>query len=305
MDNNKKLIISLSVAIILVIIIVVVLVNVLGGDSSPKKRSTGYVDREYQKQVEAVEKGKVTGKYDANNANKDFYALGQDGRNEVDKCIDTFMDLLNNRNYENIYSMLNEEYKIARFDSVDQVKDYIEGIRTRLGGTLKAQSFDVDNDTLIIHVGPNKSVIEHSFRIKNYKGLLPEYSEEVKPEVYLRNVTRVGNARIINTNNGLTFESDHSFYTPNEYIVVLQIVNANDKEYKIDFKDTKLVSIMGGRELGSNMTTTRYITVPAKSKVIYEMGFRKFSIVPKHIKLDGTINNNPVELEMVIDVDDE
>ncbi len=124
MDINKKIIIALIGLFVLIIILFNVIMDLSGFRKEDKKQKP-VVDREYQKKVEKVEKGKITGKYQTTNANYYYYSLDQEGRDLIDERIDYILSLINNKKYEEMYSLFSIDYKNAMFSTIDDFKKYM------------------------------------------------------------------------------------------------------------------------------------------------------------------------------------
>ena len=298
MDSKKLLIILIAIIVIAVFLIVILPIALGGGDSS-KRHSSGYVDKEYQKQVEKVENGNITGKYDSDNKNYSYYNLTQEGRNDVDKCIDTIMDYFNNDKYEEFYKLLSGEYKNALFSEVSDVERYIKGLKNNRSGNFVAISFENLAGDLLINVANEETQFSTitTFRLNNYEDFLNNNLENV--EFYFTPVERIYRVQSSSAFYMVKVYSEYCIKNKDTISYALNIYNPSDEEVKIDFKDTKLVVLVAGRELEYGMVTSRYVTVPAKKSIKYEMGFKEPDISPNYI--DATININGKEEKSQID----
>ena len=291
--DSKKLLIILIAIIVIAVFLIVILPIALGGGNSSKGRSSGYVDREYKKQVEKVENGDITGKYDSENKNYSYYNLTQDGRNNVDKCIDTIMDYFNNDNYEGFYKLISGNYKSALFPEVSDVERYIKRLKNNKTGKFVASSFENLAGDLLINVAYEETQFSTTatFRLNNYEDFLNNNLENV--EFYFTPVERIYAMQSSSTFYMVKITVNYCIKAKDTLSYALEIYNPSDEEVKIDFKDTKLVTLIAGRELTYGMVTSRYVTVPAKETVRYEIGFKEPDISPDYI--DTTININGKE----------
>ena len=277
-------------AIVVIFIIIIILFNVVMGlvGSKDTKKKAPVVDKEYKKQVEDVEKGKVTGKYETTNTNESYYRLGQEGRDIVDERLDYIMDLLNSKKYEEIYSLLAINYKNAMFPTLDDLKTYIDKLGDDV--TFVVNSFEVYDDVLFFDVGkqnvPGKvaTFVLYDYEI-NSGDKFDSDGFERRMTLYFSDILSVDKTRFIYYNDLIRIESEYSMEHANSYSLLLNITNKTDKEMKIDFNGTKLGEEIADITNTYGMVTTRYVTVPAGETVKYEMGFRLFKVAPSFVEL--------------------
>ena len=171
--ETKKLILILVIAIIAIIIVFKLALGSFKKDSI-EAGVNGYVDREYQKQVEKVDDGTITGKYETYDKNIEYYNLTQEDRTDVDKCIDKVLEMFNNNSYGEMFSLVTDNYSSALFSTMDEFRDYIDDIKQNIDGQATAKNFSVLGNALSIKIADEKGhTTGYTFKVNNFHIIPP------------------------------------------------------------------------------------------------------------------------------------
>ena len=293
--KDRNLIIFVVILIIMIIILFNAIISIVAG--KPTKKKVTYVDKTYEKKVEEVRKGNVTGKYDSNDKNSSYYNLEQDGRDLVDKIIDDVVELVNDKRYEDILNLFLYTYRNSYYPNVSDVEEYISS-KIPSGVKVEAKNFRVNNGSLyfsLYEVGTDNKALD--IKIDNYDDF---YNDEFDSYLYFSNIVSIDDTRILYIDKYIRVECNYCVSYPEYTAYVLEIENNKDKDLKIDFQDTKLNDYYFGTERQYDMVTTRYLEIPARKKVRYEMGFKNPKYQPEGIYLKMDVNGEKVEGYMYI-----
>ena len=283
--NDKKLILIFVALIILIIVLFNVVLGMVGGNT--KKKKSTYKDKEYVKKVEQVIEGKVTGKYDSNDKNVSFYNLTQQDRDLVDKIIDNVIDMIAQKKTDDINKLLKYNYKSAMFPKPTDLDKFLDN-KVPSGDTLVVKDFRVSGSDLYFNIygeKANKVVLE--IKLHDYKDF---YSETGEPYIYFSDLMGIDYSRILFNNNSIRIEGSYYIEYKDTISYVVEITNKTNKDMDIDFDGTKLRQYFSANETLYDMVTTRYVTVPAKESIRYEMGFQKMRHMADGIVLNMDIN---------------
>ncbi len=311
--SNKRIIIVICIIFVVIIGLLMITTSLLNGDTKTKVKKVNREERELQKKIEQVEKGKITGKYDSTVKNKEYYYLEQTDRDLVDEKIDYVLDLLVSRKTDEMYDLFSNTYKLALFPSVKDLEKYLD---EKFPKDLKfvSKGFEIYGDDLYINVyidGTDSKIT--TLLLTNYNLSEKEKDSrddgfDLQQNLFLTDVSSIDGVRFQFYNNIVRLDSSYCFGYGDRYSLIVDITNKTDEEITIDFMGTKLVEEIGGRQNKYSMVTTRYLTIPAKETVKYEMGFRMFKIMATNVELhmaigDKTFVASPSIVEQSIDDD--
>jgi len=304
--NNKKLIIMFVAVLVIIIVIFNVILGLVGANKGNKSSSKiSYTDKQYIKKVEDVKTGKVTGKYEAVDKNKSYYNLAQEDRDLIDQRIDYVLDLINNRKISEMYSLMHYDYKTALFMTEAEFEKYFDKTFEK-GAKYYAMDFNSEWNTIYINI--YKEGTETKPIVVELKNYTEEPYDSSKFEekgtnflyLYFGKVKSVEQFRTVESNATFEFYSDYCIQYDDKFVVVMHIRNKTNKDISLDFDGTTIKTLIGGNTQSYDMVTTRYVTAPAKSTIIYEMGFHKTKFTPAYIDLKADANGEKMREELYI-----
>ena len=285
--KDRILILFFLLTIVLIIILFIVSKSFFSSGKKYSKK-VNYTDKEFEKRVEYVESGKITGKYETNDKNKAFYYLEQEDRDKIDSTIDSIVSMLNEKDAETLYKQISYGYKNALFPNINEMKNYLDKILSN-NEKFEVVDYNVTTSDLVINLSKTASKkTDFMVRVSNYK----DYDYLTTKDCLVFNGAQgIDNLELFYSNDKVRFESDYGIRDPDKYSIVLNIINLTEKEINIDFKNTKISRLLGGNEKLYSMYSTRYVTVPASGDIIYEMSFKRPDIDADSIRLNMTIDD--------------
>lgn len=306
--DNKKLIIIFVVVLVLIIVIFNVILGLVGANDGKKNSNKiTYTDKQYIKKVEDVKKGKITGKYESKVQNQSYFNLDQESRNLIDERIDFVLDLINNRKISDMYSMMHYDYKNALFMTEAEFEKFFDKTFEK-GATYYAKNFESEWSNIYIYIfkegTETRPVI---IELENYSSIIYDPKVDTVSDenvryvnLYFDKVRSVEQLRTVESNATFEFYSDYCIQYEDRFVVVLHIRNKTNKDVSLDLDGTTINTLIGGNIQSYDMVTTRYVTAPAKSTTIYELGFHKPKFTPAYINLKADANGEKMKEQLYI-----
>lgn len=230
MKKKDKALIFLLLALILIIIICVnIFSKIVKVDNKPANKNT-YKDEQY------VIKYEKKGKYEPSIVNKEFNRLNENEINSIDIIIDKVMDLINKKEYLELYQMMNVKYKEVFFEDLDKFEEYMN--KEYNSNAYKAFSYRIENGACYVLISD-----EPELKIGNYKEIkISNYTNPTEFILYLDCVERIIDAKDIISTSNLLIRMEYIVEYEDEVKVLFEIINKNKKEVEFIFEGFKMVS---------------------------------------------------------------
>lgn len=152
-SNKKTKYIIIGIMVLLFVIIILILTI----NTKPKNKSNSYINMQVSNQeiqnninnnatVENSEEENVVPKITKTPEEKYVNAIPS---KKAELCLERFFEYINNKNYEEAYKYLSDNYKKDEFDSIEKFKDYITSNWYEVN-IFSCSSTDKDNGIILL-----------------------------------------------------------------------------------------------------------------------------------------------------------
>ncbi len=281
--------------IIGIVAFVIILFGVILFVNKRQPKNETYYDKVISKQIDAVEKGEISGKYSSKNYNGEYLSLTQNNRDSIDRAIDYVFDLINKREVSTIYGLLDRTYKEDRFPLEEHLANYLEENFER-EKSYKIDSFDIESESIFVNLvdTSDENNTKH-FKIVHYEDLnqINVYFGDMLYTTNIHAITSFGNVDI-STYKTIVYNDKTS--------LILILNNNNDEKVTVDFSGTKIYSNDFGVKRTFNVISNSKCSyeLEPKTKSIFELYFEKTKGVINGLEYRVSINGTEYSLSKAI-----
>ena len=322
--SNKKLVTVFIVVFAIIVLTIYVFVSVR---FSTKEKTISKVEsneiKNRIKNINRVEQNKISSKYSSTVYSDEFLNLSYSERDIADERIDFILDLLNNRRIEEIYYILNEDYKNARFPSIDET--------FKKENSYSSNGYEIDDVSMRINVIDNntkeKIITISTSKFLNIPPTPKPTSESLatstpKPTNGLFANLSLNDSSIRPESLNMAFDGfikteliDYMYnddkvsifgYHVIQYVdgtaLVPIIYNKTDEEVTVDFDDSIIIEKIGQNEQNHPLIKNAIVKVPPKSYKICEIKFERTKKIPKDIVYNLKVNDTVINKRISIGI---
>jgi len=231
--KRKTLIKILIILIILVILGIILFSSIFRKEEKTSEKQNGYEDET----ITSI-KYENNNKYEPSIINREYTILTEEQRNKIDSRIDELIENLNQRNYETLYNMLEENYRDLRFsDDIEEFKKYIN---ENIPFTCHCINYRVASYGCYVKIGfegaSKDSVIEVLLQNCTYEEIGTE-----AVELYFEDIIDVqAIVRTFNTPEVVVTQEYFVKYS-DKTSIYLEIKNKTGQNQIVDFANTQLI----------------------------------------------------------------
>ncbi len=287
-EQVKKALIG-TVVVIVLIFLIIFIVRITSRVSPGKEQAK--IEKEKQKQIAAIESGKITGKYDSKLYNYEYLNLTQEQRTIIDEVIDYVLELINKHDTETIWDMLNRKYRNELLPDKEYLKKYLEK-NFPSNKEFKSFGYELKDETLFMTIGSDtKSGDEDDMKFIRIDG----YDKERKV-LYFGKYSFMEEIKIMSDKDKYTLNSYTLIHYDDETSIVFRLTNKTDAPLHLDFFDC-FVYVQNARSYKKYalVDDVESFDVDAKGMEICEVRFEPFAKAAQKLDLKVRVDRDDAQ----------
>lgn len=278
--SNKKLVTVFIVVFAIIVLTIYVFVSVR---FSTKEKTISKVEsneiKNRIKNINRVEQNKISSKYSSTVYSDKFLNLTYEERDVADERIDYILELINSRKLEDLYSIMDENYKKVRFKEFKEFSNYFNDIFHE-DTTYSSSGYELNETSFLINIVNSQT--NEKISIVRTTPILLSATESLN--MSFGDYLGIDLAKYVYSDDKIRMEGNQLINYSDGTSIVPLIYNKTDKEVSISFEDLSMIMVKDGQnEKSYNIKKNTVVVVPPKEYKSCEVVFENFNKVPKHI----------------------
>lgn len=276
--KNKRLIIILVLLIMVLFIAITIFSILITPNNEVDTQKNQYKDENYGIKYENL------GKYEPSIINKEYSSLNVEEINMIDNTIDNILSLLNNKEYDKLYDMLAQDYKIIRFQTLVQFEEYLnENFKQN---NYKCLSYRIKEDNLYMNV----SEYENGIDLKEIK--INYFADQSNMHIYFEDIKDIEKIQTSFKIEGLLFNIEYIIEYEDKLSVLCDVRNTKNNSVEFEIENLNLITIINGAEYNNISESFEKISMQANDKKAIEIYFNNndLTYLPDYLEANLVIN---------------
>ena len=294
MRKKDKALIFLLIALILFIIICISIFSKITKTENDVENNDNYEDEKYVVEYEKH------GKYEPSVINNEYLNLNNTEIKAVDNVIDKVVDIINKKEYLQLYQMVDNQYKEIFFENIEEFEKYMK--ENFASDNYKAFSYRIEDDACYVIISDESELQED-----NYKELkIYNYTYPNDIIVYFEDIVQILGVRDIITTSEVLMKMDYIIEYSDKVKLIYEIMNIKDKNVEFVVKDIKLKS--SSYDIENKALSTNKVNL--KAEEVLQIGIecsknKKMVILPTYIEYNIITNGVEQSYDSLITYDED
>lgn len=287
--KDRKLIFLLLVLILILIVFISIFSKLVKKENTEEKNKNNYKDESFSVSYEKV------GKYEPSVINDEYSKLNHSDIKAIDTTIDLILSKINEKQYLELYYMMENEYRDIFFENEESFKEFFD--TSFRDSNYKCFSYRIESNACYIIVSNASELDENNYiEIKIYNFRNPQealiYFHNIKQIIWAHNFKYVSKVQV---NMKYIVEYD------DEISVFFEVVNGNNENVSVNIENLKLITMANNRE--NKAKATGKFSLKQKETKLIEIKCEKSNVLtylPEFVEYEISVNGKSETIKTTI-----